>query len=93
MSGKQKLKRFPAFKSDLAAERFVDKADLSQYDFSGFKPMRFELKAKTANVSMRMPQELLFALKAQAKREGIPYQRLMRQALENSLAVRQGQRR
>lgn len=38
---------FPVFKTDDEAERFVDNADLSEYDFSGFQPMRLELKNKT----------------------------------------------
>jgi predicted DNA binding CopG/RHH family protein len=37
-------KTFPVFQSDDEAERFVDQADLSEYDFSGFKPLRFELE-------------------------------------------------
>lgn len=85
MSSKQKLKSFPAHKSDAAAEAFVAKADLSEYDFSGFQPMRFEFKAKTANVSMRMPQDLLIAVKSRAKKDGVPYQRFIRQALERAL--------
>lgn len=28
--------------SDAEAEEFVEKADLSEYDLSGFKPVRFE---------------------------------------------------
>jgi predicted DNA binding CopG/RHH family protein len=84
-----KSKSFPTFKTDEEAENFVDSADLSEYDFSGFEPMRFEFKAKTANVSMRMPQALLEALKDRAKREGIPYQRFIRQTLERALTVSQ----
>ena len=34
---------------------------------------------------MRLPQTLLAALKAQAKQRGIPYQRLIREALEQAL--------
>ena len=91
MSSTSKGKPFPSFKTDEEAERFVDEADLSTYDFSGFVPMRFEFKAKTANVSMRMPQALLDALKDRAKREGVPYQRFIRQTLEQALAGPQQQ--
>jgi predicted DNA binding CopG/RHH family protein len=86
MSSIPKGKPFPSFRTDEEAEHFVDTADLSTYDFSGFSPMRFEFKAKTANVSMRMPQALLDALKERAKREGVPYQRFIRQTLEQALA-------
>ena len=39
-------KKFPDFKSDNEAEAFVESADLSEYDFSGMVPMRFEFKRK-----------------------------------------------
>jgi hypothetical protein len=39
-------KRIPTFKSDRAAEAFVEKADLSQYDLSGAQLVRFEIKRK-----------------------------------------------
>ena len=39
-----KLKQIPTFKSDEAAERFVENADLSEYDLSGFRPMHFEIE-------------------------------------------------
>jgi predicted DNA binding CopG/RHH family protein len=34
---------------------------------------------------MRLPEPLIAALKAQAKARGIPYQRLIREALERAL--------
>jgi predicted DNA binding CopG/RHH family protein len=86
MSGTSSSKPFPSFKTDEEAERFVDEAALSTYDLSGFAPMRFEFKAKTANASMRMPQALPDALKARAEREGVPYQRFIRQTLEQALS-------
>lgn len=81
------LKKFPVFKTDEEAERFVDEADLSEYDFSNFEPMHLEFKPKSATVSMRMPQELLDALKARALSEGLPYQRFIRQTLERALST------
>lgn len=86
MKRRSGLKPIPKHRSDAAAERFVDAADLTQYDFSGFKPMHFELKRKEATVSMRMPQSMVDALKAQAKREGMPYQRLIRSILETAIS-------
>ena len=35
---------------------------------------------------MRLPQALMAALKAKAAKRGIPYQRLIREALERELA-------
>lgn len=78
-------KAFPVFESDEAAEKFVDEADLSQYDMSGFKPMRYEFEKKTKQINLRMPESLLEALKARAKERNIPYQRLIREAVENAL--------
>lgn len=83
---KPKLKQFPDFKSDEEAEAFVDTADLSEYDFSDFKPMHFEFEKKSAQLNMRLPEQLLNAVKAKAKERGIPYTRLIREALERTVA-------
>ena len=39
-------KSLPPLRSDAEAEAFVNTADLSQYDLSGFRPMRFEIEPK-----------------------------------------------
>lgn len=80
-----KDKQFPDFNSDEALEKFVDEADLSEYDFSGFKPVSFEFEPKNASVTLRMPESLLKAVKESAKARGIPYQRFMRSAIEQAL--------
>lgn len=79
-------KKIPTFESDEDAERFVESADLAEYDLSGAKPVRFEFEKKNARVNMRLPETLLAALKERAKRRGIPYQRLIREALEHAVA-------
>lgn len=43
-----KNRSMPSLHSDEAAEDFVATADLTQYDLSGFKPMRFEIEPKAA---------------------------------------------
>ena len=78
-------KKFPDFKTDDEAEAFVESADLSEYDFSGMVPMRFELKRKDTSISLRLPEELLDAVRINAKRVGIPYQRFMRLAIERAV--------
>lgn len=78
-----KLKKLRTFKSDRDAERFVDRADLSQFDLSG--GVRFELKPKDRSVNLRLPGELLEAVRKRAKRAGLPYQRFIRMALEEAL--------
>jgi len=73
-----KLKKLPTFKSDRDAERFVDGADLSQFDLSGGKFVRFELKPKDRSVNLE-------AVRKRAKRAGLPYQRFIRMKLEEAL--------
>jgi predicted DNA binding CopG/RHH family protein len=83
---KTKLKKFPEFETDEEAENFVATADLSEYDFSDFKPMRFEIAPKSAQLNMRLPEQLLQAVKAKAEERGIPYTRLVREALEQAVS-------
>lgn len=85
MSDKDTLKPLPDLKTDEEAERFLEEADLSKYDLSEFKPVRFEFEKKSARVNMRLPEPLLDAVKARAKARGIPYQRFIREALEQAL--------
>lgn len=82
----KKLKPFPRFDTDEEAERFVETADLSEYDFSGFRPMRFEFEPKAAQLNMRVPQSLLDALKERARRRGIPYTRFIRELMEREIS-------
>lgn len=77
----------PKLTTDAEAEAFLDQ-DLSDLDFSQFKPMRFELEKKEARVNMRLPEPLLDAVKKRASARGIPYQRFIREALEMALADR-----
>jgi predicted DNA binding CopG/RHH family protein len=49
-----KLKKIPSFKSDRAAEAFVAKADLSEYDLSGGEFVRFEMKHKDKSINLRL---------------------------------------
>lgn len=86
MSGK--LRPLPDLESDAAAERFVAEADLSEYDLSGFRPVQFEFAPKEARVNMRLPAALLALVKEVAAREGMPYQRFIRRALERAVAGR-----
>jgi len=85
MSAKQKLKKLPPLKTDAAAEKFVEEADLSEFDLSGFKPINFEFESKNASISLRLPQSQLDAVKAAAKKRGIPYQRFMRELIQRGM--------
>ena len=55
---KGKTKKLPSLKNDAEAEQFVASADLSEFDLSGFKPMRFEFEPKTAALNMRLPHTI-----------------------------------
>lgn len=81
-------KKLPSLDSDEAAERFVDTADLSEYDLSGMELVHFEFQPKTERVNMRLPRPLLDAVKVAAARAGVPYQRFIRQALEAAVGSR-----
>ena len=78
-------KKLPRLKSDKAAERFVERADLTEYDLSEMRPTRFEFQPKSERVNMRLPRQLLDAVRASAAKAGVPYQRFIRQALENAV--------
>jgi predicted DNA binding CopG/RHH family protein len=80
-------KKIPSFKSDRAAAAFVDKADLSQYDLSGAKLVRFEIKPKDKSINLRLSEELFHAVRARAARAGLPYQRFIRLTLEQALGA------
>jgi predicted DNA binding CopG/RHH family protein len=82
MKSKSKNKTFPKLKTDKEAENFVRDADLTEYDFSGFKSMKFEFAHKSARINMRLPEDLLEQIKKIADRRAIPYTRLIRQILE-----------
>ena len=78
-------KKFPDFKTDTEAEAFVERADLSEYDLSDMTPMRFELRRKDKSVSLRLPEQLLEAVRLRAQQAGIPYQRFIRMTIERAL--------
>jgi predicted DNA binding CopG/RHH family protein len=78
-------RKVPRLKSDAAVEAFLDQ-DLSNLDFSQFHPTRFEFEKKTAQLNMRLPASLLDAVKRRASARGIPYTRLIREAVEHALA-------
>ena len=79
-------KPMPPLRSDAEAEAFVETADLTEYDLSGFKPMRFEIEAKGAFLNMRLPASLLEAVKAKARASGVPYTRYVRMLIETDVA-------
>ncbi len=78
-------KKLPRLRSDKEAEDFVEKADLTEYDLSAMRSIRFEFQPKSERVNMRVPRQLLDAVRASAAKAGVPYQRFIRQALEDAV--------
>ena len=78
------MKQVPEFKTDAEAEAFLEQ-DLSDLDFSKFKPMRFEMARKEAALNMRLPTALLEAIREKARSKGMPYTRYVRMVLEDDL--------
>ena len=81
-------KKVPKFRTDQEAEQFLDR-DLTDYlNFEEFTPVTFELLPKTKQINLRFSAPLLAAVRKQAEREGISYQKFVRRAIEDSLNKR-----
>ena len=78
-------RKVPVLKTDEEAETFLMQ-DLSDLDYSQFKPMHFEFEKKEAQVNLRVPEGLLNAVKARAKAQGMPYTRYIRLLMERDFA-------
>jgi predicted DNA binding CopG/RHH family protein len=86
MKKRQVRRKVPRLKTDERAEAFLAQ-DLSNLDFSQFKPARFEFEKKEEQINMRLPKPLLAAVKARAKARGIPYTRFIRETLEQAVTA------
>lgn len=65
--------------TDEEAEAFLAE-DVSDLDYTGFRPMGWEAEPKTARLTMRLAPSLMQALKTRAAD-----QRLIREALERAV--------
>ena len=81
-------KKFPDLKSDEEADAWLQGADLTEYDLTDMKKVRFELARKDASISLRLPTSLLASLRAEAAKANMPTQRLIRMLIEAQLAER-----
>jgi predicted DNA binding CopG/RHH family protein len=79
------LALIPDLRSDEEADAWLKAADLSEYDLSGRKKVRFELAREDASISLRLPAALLATLKATAAKANMPTQRLIRMMIEAQL--------
>jgi predicted DNA binding CopG/RHH family protein len=79
-----KPRSVPTMTTDEEAEAFLDQ-DLSDLAYDAFMPLTWEAEPKTARVNMRLPAPLMEAGKARAAERGMPYQRLIREAIERAV--------
>ena len=78
-------KQLPKFKNDSDIEKFLDR-DLSDHLVpENFQTVTFEFEPKEKMVNLRMSKALFESIKSAAQKKKIPYQRYIRQALENSV--------
>ncbi len=98
MEKKWTKKKVPHFKDEAAADRWLQKADLTQY-FTGndFERVRFEklekklveesyqLAQKSQPVTLRLPVSLIQRLKWLAMRKGMAYQTMARLLLHEKV--------
>ncbi len=77
-------RKVPELRCDKEGEEVLDQ-DLSDLDFSQFKPVQFEFQKKNVPVNLRISQAMLTAIKEQAEERGIPYTRFMREMIEKGL--------
>ncbi len=78
-------KPWPTLPSDEATEKFVAEADFSKFDWSAAEPVRHEFEDKSARVNMRISESQLEAIKVEAEKRGIKYQRFMRELLDRGM--------
>ena len=62
----------PRLRSDEEAERFVAEADLTEYDLSRMRPVRFELRRKDDGFSLRSPEARLTGVERASGRQVAP---------------------
>ena len=79
-------KKFPDLKTDEEADDWLQSADLTDYDLSEMKKVRFELAPKDASISLRLPAGLLATLKTRAAEANMPTQRFIRVLIEAQLS-------
>lgn len=78
-------KILPRIKTDDEAESLLEQ-DLSEYlNKDNFKPVTFEFKPKNKTVNLRVSEDLLEEVKTVAKKQGVTYQKYIRNAIERSL--------
>jgi len=83
----KKLKKIPKFKSEEEEREFWSTHDSTDYlDMrKGEKVVFPNLHPSTKSISLRLPEMLLSAIKAEANKNDVPYQSLIKILLSNAL--------
>ena len=81
------IKTIPTFKNENEEREFWEKNDITEYvDLSNAKRVRFpNLKKTTKSISIRLPVDMIDALKVKANSMDIPYQSLIKMILHEGL--------
>jgi predicted DNA binding CopG/RHH family protein len=74
----------PRLRTDEEADAFLDQ-DLTDLDFGQFRAGQLGYERKDARLTMRLPQAMQDAVKRHARARVIPYQWLVREAIEKAL--------
>ena len=88
----KKPKKIQKFKSTVEEASFWEEHDTTDYiDWSKAKRVRFtNLKPSTRTISLRLPEDLLNAIKVLANKEDVPYQSLMKILLAEGIQHHRG---
>ena len=81
------IKTIPTFKNENEEREFWENNDITEYvDLSNAKRVRFpNLKKTTKSISIRLPVDMIDALKVKANSMDIPYQSLIKMILHEGL--------
>ena len=81
------IKTIPTFKNENEERNFWENNDITEYvDLSNAKRVRFpNLKKTTKSISIRLPVDMIDALKVKANSIDIPYQSLIKIILSEGL--------
>ncbi len=81
------IKTIPIFKDENEERIFWETHDVTEYvDMRTAKRVRFpNLKKSTKSISIRLPEDMIDALKVKANSMDVPYQSLIKMILSESL--------
>ncbi len=81
------IKTIPTFKDENEEREFWENNDITEYvDLSNAKKVRFpNLKKTTKSISIRLPVDMIDALKVKANSMDVPYQSLIKMILNEGL--------